>query len=165
MIIGEIKRFLRDNSAMRVSRSLRDLSYKISKEKENYISKNNEEPTVEYLAKALNESKEDIILAMESVVKPMSLYDAVYNDGGDVIYVLDQIKNEKNELENITETLSVMQALEKLSEKEKTIIRKRFFENKTQVDLAKEIGVSQAQISRIEKVALARMKKKLEAGM
>lgn len=165
MIIGEIKRFLRDNSAMRVSRSLRDLSYKISKEKEKYISKNNEEPTVEYLAKVLNESKEDIILAMESVVKPMSLYDAVYNDGGDVIYVLDQIKNEKNELENITETLSVMQALEKLSEKEKTIISKRFFENKTQVDLAKEIGVSQAQISRIEKVALARMKKKLEDRM
>lgn len=165
MIIGEIKRFLRDNSAMRISRSLRDLSYKISKEKESYINKNNEEPTVEYLAKALNESKEDIILAMESVVKPMSLYDAVYNDGGDVIYVLDQIKNEKNELENITETLSVMQALEKLSEKEKTIICKRFFENKTQVDLAKEIGVSQAQISRIEKVALARMKKKLEDRM
>ena len=102
---------------------------------------------------------------MESVVKPMSLYDAVYNDEVDVIYVLDQIKNENNELENITETLSVMQALEKLSEKEKTIIRKRFFENKTQVDLAKEIGVSQAQISRIEKVALARMKKKLEDRM
>lgn len=164
MIIGEIKRFLRDNSAMRISRSLRDLSYKISKEKEGYINKNNTEPTVEYLAKALNESKEDIILAMESVIQPMSLYDAVYNDGGDVIYILDQIKNEKNEMENITETLSVMQALDKLSEKERTIIQKRFFENKTQVDLANEIGVSQAQISRIEKVALGRMRKKMESG-
>lgn len=164
MIIGEIKRFLRDNSAMRVSRSLRDLSYKISKEKEAYVSKTNTEPTIEYLAKTLNESKEDIILAMESVIQPMSLYDAVYNDGGDVIYVLDQIKNEKNDMENITEKLSVMQALEKLTDKEKMIVKRRFFDNKTQVDLANEIGVSQAQISRIEKVALARLKKKMETG-
>lgn len=165
MIIGEIKRFLRDNSSMRISRSLRDLSYRIAKEKEKYVSERNEEPTIEYLSKVLNESKEDIILAMDSVIAPMSLYDAVYNDGGDVIYVLDQLKNEKNETENVTETLSVIQALDNLSEKEKMVIKRRYFDNKTQVDLAREIGVSQAQISRIEKVALVRMKKNMEFGM
>ena len=165
MIIGEIKRFLRDNSSMRISRSLRDLSYKIAKEKERYTNEKNEEPTVEYLAQTLKENKEDVILAMESIIQPMSLYDAVYNDGGDIIYVLDQLKNEKDEAENITDTLSVLQALKKLSEKEQMIIKRRYFDNKTQIDLAKEIGVSQAQISRIEKVALVRMKKKMESGI
>jgi len=161
MIIGEIKRYLRDSSSMRISRSIRDLSYKLSKEKEEYISKNNSEPTIEYLAKAVGANEEDVILALDSTVQPMSLYDAVYNDGGDVIYVLDQLKNEKNEVENLTDTLSVLQALEKLSEKERNIIKRRFFDNKTQVELAEEIGVSQAQISRIEKVALERMKRRM----
>ena len=164
MIIGEIKRYLRDSSSMRISRSIRDMSYRISKEKEKYISKNNAEPTVEYLAKALDASEEDIVLALDSTVTPMSLYDAVYNDGGDVIYVLDQLKNEKNEMENLTETLSVLQALEKLSEKEKNIIKRRYFDNKTQIELAEEIGVSQAQISRIEKTALERMKRRMLKG-
>lgn len=161
MIIGEIKRFLRDSSSMRISRSIRDLSYKLSKEKEDYIKINNAEPTIEYLAKAVGANEEDVILALDSTVAPMSLYDAVYNDGGDVIYVLDQLKNEKNEVENLTDTLSVLQALEKLSEKERNIIKRRFFDNKTQVELAEEIGVSQAQISRIEKVALERMKRRM----
>ena len=164
MIAGEIKRFLRDSSSMRVSRSIRDMSYKISKAKEEYIAKNNSEPTIEYLAKILDLSQEDVILALESTTQPMSLYDAVYNDDGDTIYVLDQLKNEKNEMESITETLSVIQALEKLSEKEKSIIKKRFFDNKTQVEIAEEIGVSQAQVSRIEKVALERMKRKMLKG-
>ena len=164
MIIGEIKRYLRDSSSMRISRSIRDISYKVSKEKEKYVTLNNSEPTIEYLAKALGESEEDIILALESTIEPMSIYDAVYNDGGDAIYVLDQLKNEKNEMENLTETLSVIQALEKLSEKEKNIIKKRFFENKTQVELANEIGVSQAQISRIEKTALERIKRRMLKG-
>ena len=164
MIAGEIKRFLRDSSSMRVSRSIRDMSYKISKAKEEYIAKTNEEPTIEYLAKTLELSQEDVILALESTTQPMSLYDAVYNDDGDTIYVLDQLKSEKNELENLTETLSVIQALEKLSEKEKSIIKRRFFDNKTQVEIAEEIGVSQAQVSRIEKVALERMKRKMLKG-
>ena len=164
MIAGEIKRFLRDSSSMRVSRSIRDMSYKISKAKEEYIAKTNEEPTIEYLAKTLELSQEDVILALESTTQPMSLYDAVYNDDGDTIYVLDQLKSEKNEMENLTETLSVIQALEKLSEKEKSIIKRRFFDNKTQVEIAEEIGVSQAQVSRIEKVALERMKRKMLKG-
>lgn len=164
MIAGEIKRFLRDSSAMRISRSIRDISYKISKEKEAFMAKNNEEPTIEYLAKALDLSQEDVILALESTTQPMSLYDAVYNDDGDSIYVLDQLKSDKNEMESLTETLSVIQALEKLSEKERNIIKRRFFDNKTQVEIAEEIGVSQAQISRIEKVALERMKRKMLKG-
>ena len=164
MIAGEIKRFLRDSSAMRISRSIRDISYKISKEKEAFMAKNNEEPTIEYLAKALELSQEDVILALESTTQPMSLYDAVYNDDGDSIYVLDQLKSDKNEMESLTETLSVIQALEKLSEKERNIIKRRFFDNKTQVEIAEEIGVSQAQISRIEKVALERMKRKMLKG-
>ena len=128
------------------------------------MAKNNEEPTIEYLAKTLELSQEDVILALESTSQPMSLYDAVYNDDGDTIYVLDQLKSERNEMENITETLSVIQALEKLSDKEKSIIKRRFFDNKTQVEIAEEIGVSQAQISRIEKVALERMKRKMLKG-
>ena len=158
MIIGKIKRFLRDSSSMRISRSIRDLSYKLSKEKEEFIKVNNVEPTIEYLAKAVGANEEDVILALDSIVTPMSLYDAVYNDGGDVIYVLDQLKNDKNEVENLTDTLSVLQALEKLSEKERNIIKRRFFDNKTQVELAEEIGVSQAQISRLEKNALKNIK-------
>ena len=161
MIIGEIKRFLRDSSSMRISRSIRDLSYKLSKEKEKYISEHNEEPTIEYLTEAVGAEKEDVILALDSTVVPMSIYDAVYNDGGDVIYVLDQLKSEKNDAETLTDKLAVIQALEKLSEKERNIIKRRFFDNKTQVELAEEIGVSQAQISRIEKTALERMKRRM----
>lgn len=164
MIAGEIKRHLRDSSAMRISRSIRDMSYKIAKEKELYMAKTNQEPTIQYLAQTLQLAEEDVILALESTSQPMSLYDAVYNDDGDTIYVLDQLKNEKNEMETLTETLSVIQALEKLSDKEKDIIKKRFFDNKTQVEIAEEIGVSQAQVSRIEKVALERMKRKMLRG-
>ena len=135
------------------------MSYRISKEKEAYMAMHNEEPTVQYLAKVLDLSEEDIILALDSTTQPMSLYDAVYNDDGDTIYVLDQLKSEKNEMETLTETLSVIQALEKLSEKERNIIKRRFFDNRTQVEIAEEIGVSQAQISRIEKNAINNIKK------
>jgi len=164
MIAGEIKRFLRDSSSMRISRSIRDLSYKISKEKEEYVATHNEEPTIQYLAKTLNISEEDVILALDSTTQPMSLYDSVYNDGGDEIYVLDQLKSDKNEMDVLTEKLSVIQALEKLSEKEKNIIKRRFFDNKTQIEIADEIGVSQAQISRIEKAALERIKRRMLKG-
>ncbi|MDD2628044.1 MAG: SigB/SigF/SigG family RNA polymerase sigma factor [Clostridia bacterium] len=165
MIIGEIKRFLRDSSTLRISRSLRDISYKVSKERESYIGSKNEEPTVQYLAKAVGESEEDVIMAMDSMIQPISLHDAAYNDGGDVIYILDQLKNEKNEMENITDKICVLQAIEKLSEKERNVIQRRYFDNKTQMELAEEIGISQAQVSRIEKIAIARMKKRLENGM
>ena len=165
MIIGEIKRFLRDSSSLRISRSLRDISYKVSKEKEKYINEKKEEPTIQYLAKAVGETEEDIIMAMDIMIQPISIYDAAYNDGGDVIYILDQLKNEKNEIEDLTDKICVLQAIEKLSEKEKDIIKKRYFDNRTQMELAEEIGISQAQISRIEKTAIARMKKRLENGI
>ena len=165
MIIGEIKRFLRDSSTLRISRSLRDISYKVSKEREKYISERNEEPTIQYLAEKVGETEEDIIMAMDSMIQPISIYDAAYSDGGDVIYILDQLKNEKNEMEHLTDKICVLQAIEKLSEKEKNIIKRRYFDNKTQIELAEEIGISQAQVSRIEKTAIARMKKRLESGI
>ena len=165
MILGEIKRYLRDNSAFRVTRSLRDLSYLISQEREKYVAKHNEEPTIDELVKITGASKEQIILAVDSTVAPMSIYDTVYNDGGDQIFLLDQLKNEKEESDDLITQLSIEQMLEKLSEKERYVIEKRYFKDKTQVELADELGVSQAQISRIEKSALLRMKKKLRNNM
>ncbi len=164
MIIGEIKRYLRDNSAFRVTRSLRDLAYVISQEKEKYIKEKNEEPTIDELCKITGAEKEDVILAIDSMVTPMSIYDCVYNDGGDQIFLLDQLKNEKEESESVIDRISVEQILDKLTEKERNIIEKRYFKDKTQTELAEELGVSQAQISRIEKNALDRIKKRVEKG-
>ena len=162
MIIGEIKRYLRDNSAFRVTRSLRDLSYLISQTREKYIKEHNEEPTIDKICELTKATKEDVILAIDSTVTPMSIYDCVYNDGGDQIFLLDQFKNEKEESENVINKISVEQILNKLNEKERYIIERRYFKDKTQSELAEELGVSQAQISRIEKTALNRMKKKLD---
>ncbi len=164
MIIGEIKRYLRDNSAFRVTRSLRDLAYNISQIREKYISEHNEEPTIDELCKLTGEEKEEIILAIDSMVSPMSIYDSVYNDGGDQIYLLDQLKNEKDEAELIVDKIAISQILEKLNDKERHIIERRYFKNKTQTELAEELGVSQAQVSRIEKNALERIKKRVEKG-
>lgn len=161
MIIGEIKRYLRDNSAFRVTRSLRDLSYLISQTREKYIKEYNEEPTIDKICELTGAPKEDVILAIDSTVTPMSIYDCVYNDGGDQIYLLDQLKNEKEESENVIDKIAIEQILEKLNEKEKYIIIRRYFKDKTQSELAEELGVSQAQISRIEKNALDRMKKRV----
>ena len=162
MILGEIKRYLRDNSAFRVTRSLRDLSYLISRIREKYISEHNEEPTIDEIVKLTGSTREQVVLAIDSTVQPMSIYDTVYNDGGDEIYLLDQLKNEKEESEELITNLTVSQLLDKLSEKERYIIEKRYFKDKTQVELAEELGVSQAQISRIEKSALFKMKKRME---
>lgn len=162
MIIGEIKRFLRDNSAFRVTRSLRDLAYLISQEKEKYIKIHNEEPTIDKICELVNAPKEDVVLAIDSMVTPMSIYDSVYNDGGDQIYLLDQLKNDKEEAENLIDHISINQMLEKLDEKERKIIEKRYFLDKTQTELAEELGVSQAQISRIEKSALLKIRKKMQ---
>lgn len=164
MIIGEIKRYLRDNSAFRVTRSLRDLAYLISQEREKYVREKNEEPTVEEICKLTGASREDVVLAIDSQIVPMSIYDSVYNDGGDQIYLLDQLKNEKEESEDLIDRIAISQILDKLSEKEKSIIEKRYFMNKTQTELAEELGVSQAQVSRIEKNALERIKKRVEKG-
>ena len=165
MIIGEIKRYLRDNSAFRVTRSLRDLSYLISQTREKYVKEHNEEPTIDKICELTGAEKEDVILAIDSTVTPMSIYDCVYNDGGDQIYLLDQLKNEKEDSENVIDKIAIEQILEKLTDKEKYIIKKRYFNDKTQSELAEELGVSQAQISRIEKNALERMKKRVEKGI
>lgn len=160
MIIGEIKRYLRDNSAFRVTRSLRDLAYLISQEREKYINEKNEEPTVDEICKLTGAAKEDVILALDSMIIPMSIYDSVYNDGGDQIFLLDQLKNDKEDSEELINKIAVEQMLEKLNEKEKNIIEKRYFQDRTQIELAEELGVSQAQISRIEKNALEKLKRK-----
>ena len=165
MILGEIKRYLRDNSAFRVTRSLRDLSYLIAQTREKYVKEHNEEPTIDKICELTKAAKEDVILAIDSTVAPMSIYDCVYNDGGDQIYLLDQLKNEKEESENTIDKIAIEQVLGKLSDKEKYIITKRYFNDKTQSELAEELGVSQAQISRIEKNALERMKKRVEKGI
>ena len=162
MILGEIKRYLRDNSAFRVTRSLRDLSYLISQVREKYIANHNEEPTIDEIVKLTGATREQVVLAIDSTIQPMSIYDTVYNDGGDEIYLLDQLKNEKEESEELITNITVSQLLDKLSEKERYIIEKRYFKEKTQVELAEELGVSQAQISRIEKAALFKMKKRME---
>lgn len=165
MIIGEIKRYLRDNSAFRVTRSLRDLAYRLSQEREKYINEKNEEPTIDELCRITGEDREEVVLALDSMIQPMSIYDAVYNDGGDCIYVLDQLKDSKDEAESIIDKISTSQILEKLSEKEKHIIERRYFHDKTQTELAEELGVSQAQVSRIEKNAIERIKKRMEKGV
>ena len=121
MIIGEIKRYLRDNSAFRVTRSLRDLAYLISQEKEKYVREKNEEPTIDEICKLVNASKEDVVLAIDSMVAPMSIYDSVYNDGGDQIFLLDQLKNEKEESEQLIDNIAIKQMLNKLNEKERRI--------------------------------------------
>ena len=161
MIIGEVKRYLRDNSAFRVTRSLRDLAYLISQEKEKYIKEHNEEPTIDKICELTNASKEDVVLAIDSMVTPMSIYDSVYNDGGDQIYLLDQLKNEKEEAENLIDNISINQILDRLNDKERKIIEKRYFLEKTQTELAEEFGVSQAQVSRIEKNALLKIRKRM----
>lgn len=161
MILGELKRYLRDNSPFRVTRSLRDLSYLISQEREKYIAVHNEEPTVDDLVKIIDAPKEQIILAIDSTVAPLSIYDTVYNDGGDQIYLLDQLSNEKEDSEDLINKISIEQMLDNLTLKEKDIIIKRYFKDKTQIELAQELGVSQAQVSRIEKGALLRIRHKL----
>ena len=162
MILGEIKRYLRDNSAFRVTRSLRDLSYLISQVREKYINEHNEEPTIDEIVKLTGATREQVVLAIDSTVQPMSIYDTVYNDGGDEIYLLDQLKNEREESDELITNLTVAQLLDKLTDKERFVIEKRYFKEKTQVELAEELGVSQAQVSRIEKGALFKMKKRME---
>ncbi len=162
MIVGEIKRYLRDNSAFRITRSLRDLAYLISQEREKYIREKNEEPTVDQICILTKASKEDVILALDSQIVPMSIYDSVYNDGGDQIYLLDQLKNEKEESEELVNKIAIEQILCRLSDKERYVIERRYFKNKTQSEIADELGVSQAQVSRMEKTALQRIKKKVE---
>ena len=161
MIIGEIRRYMRDNNTIRVSRSLRDTAYKAIYAKENYVKRNLKEPTVQEIAEEIGISKEDIVFALDAIQTPMSLQEPVYNDGGDALYVMDQLSDKKNKEEKWVEELALEAAMEHLGEREKYIIELRFFEGKTQMEVAKEIKISQAQVSRLEKNALRTMKQYL----
>lgn len=159
MIIGEIRRYLRDNNSIRVSRSLRDIAYKALQTKERLTISNAKEPTVNEIAADLKIAKEDIVLALDAIQDPISLFESVYHDGGDAIFVMDQVKDEKNHDENWLEEISLREGIRKLNEREKLILNLRFFEGKTQMEVADEIGISQAQVSRLEKSALMHMRK------
>ena len=164
MIMGEIKRFLRDNgNSIRVSRSIKDTAYKVVYTKEQLIRKNAKEPTLEEIGAELGISTEEIVYSMDAMQSPMSLYDPIYTDGGDTLYVMDQIKDTKNTEELWVEQLSISDALERLSPREKEIITLRFFDGKTQTEVSKIIGISQAQVSRLEKNALKIMRSYLTA--
>ncbi|HAQ41515.1 RNA polymerase sporulation sigma factor SigG [Anaeropeptidivorans aminofermentans] len=159
MIIGEIRRYLRDSNSIRVSRSLKDTAYKALQAKERLMNKSLKEPTIEEIAKELEIPAEDIIFALEAIQDPVSLFEPIYNDGGDAIFVMDQVKDEKNTDVSWLENLSLSEAIKRLNEREKHIINLRFFEGKTQMEVAEEIGISQAQVSRLEKSALKNMRK------
>ena len=161
MIIGEIRRYMRDNNSIRVSRSLRDTAYKAIYAKENYIKRNLKEPTLEEIASEIGIDKEDIVFALDAIQTPMSLQEPVYNDGDDVLYVMDQVSDKKNKEENWVEELALQAAMERLGERERYIIRLRFFEGKTQIEVAQDINISQAQVSRLEKHALKVMRQYL----
>ncbi len=159
MIIGEVRRYLRDNNSIRVSRSLRDLAYKAIQFKEKYIKENNKEPSIEQIAKELGVEKEEIAFSFDAIQDPISLQEPVYNDGNESIYVMDQVKDTKNTDEMWAENMTMMQAMEKLNEKEKNIIVRRYFDGRTQMEVADEIGISQAQVSRLEKSAIDHIKR------
>ena len=158
MIIGEIKRYLRDNNAIRVSRSLRDIAYKAIYTKEELIKKENREPTVAEIAEILGVDSEEVIFALDAIQHPVSLYEPVYSEGGDTLYIMDQISDKKNKEETWVEEISLKAAMNRLSERENHIIMLRYFEGKTQMEVAEEIQISQAQVSRLEKAALKNMK-------
>lgn len=160
MIIGEIRRFLRDNNSVRVSRSMRDTAYRAMQIKEQLTNENNREPTVEEIAKIMEMPKEQVVLALEAIVEPVSLYEPVFSDGNDTIYVMDQI-GDKNDDSTWLEEIAVKEAIANLSNREKRILSMRFFRGKTQMEVAAEIGISQAQVSRIEKGALDTIKKNI----
>ena len=161
MIIGEVRRYLRDNNSIRVSRSVRDLAYRALQARERLQNADSQEPTVEQIAKEINEKPEAVAAAIEAIAEPVSLYDPVYSDGGDTIYVMDQISDSDSHDEAWLEDIALREALKTLGERERSIINMRFFKGKTQMEIAREIGISQAQVSRLEKGALEHIKKQM----
>ena len=157
MIIGEIRRYLRDNNAIRVSRSLRDTAYRALSVKER-LSKE-KEPTVEDIAREMGIKKEEVVFALDAILDPVSLFEPVYHDGGDALYVMDQVSDTRSTDENWTETIALKEAMRRLSEREKLILNLRFFQGRTQMEVAEEIGISRAQVSRLEKSALEDMRR------
>ena len=161
MIVGEIRRYLRDNSSMRVSRSMRDTAYKVLQAKEKFMAEHQREPTMEEIAKMLDLKREDVVFAMDAIMGPVSLYEPVYSDGGDAICVMDQVKDSKNTDESWLEQIALKEAISHLSDRERHILSLRFFEGKTQMEVSAEIGISQAQVSRLEKNAIWKIRKSL----
>ena len=159
MIIGEIRRYLRDNNSIRVSRSLRDMAYKALAVKERLTASTGKEPTIEQISKELDIPCEDIATALDAILDPISLQDPIYHDGGDAVFVLDQIADDKNVDDSWLEKISLSEAMKRLSERERHILTLRFFKGRTQMEVADEIGISQAQVSRLEKNALTHMRK------
>ena len=161
MIIGEIRRYLRDNNSIRVSRSIRDTAYKSLQVKERLTNEKGTEPTVEEIAKELDIPKEEIVFALDAIQDPVSLFEPVYHDGGDAIYIMDQVKDSKNSDESWIENIAISQAMRHLNPREKHILNLRFFQGRTQTEVAEEIGISQAQVSRLEKNAIQKIKQEL----
>ena len=161
MIIGEIRRYLRDNSTMRVSRAMRDTAYKVLQAKEAYIAQHQKEPTVEEIANILDIKREEVVFALDAILEPVSLYEPVYSDSGDTICVMDQVRDSKNTDEMWLERIALKEAVSHLSEREKKILSMRFFQGKTQMEVSADIGISQAQVSRLEKNALRQIRKEM----
>ena len=161
MIIGEIRRYLRDNSTMRVSRAMRDTAYKVLQAKEAYIAQHQKEPTVQEIANILDIKREEVVFALDAILEPVSLYEPVYSDSGDTICVMDQVRDSKNTDEMWLERIALKEAVSHLSEREKKILSMRFFQGKTQMEVSAEIGISQAQVSRLEKNALRQIRKEM----
>jgi len=161
MIIGEIRRYLRDNSALRVSRSMRDTAYRVLRTKESLMTEYQREPTVEEIAKSLDLKREDVVFALDSIMDPVSLYEPVYTDGGDTICVMDQVKDSKNTDESWLEHIALKEAIAQLTERERHILSLRFFQGKTQMEVSAEVGISQAQVSRLEKNSINQIRKNL----
>ena len=161
MIVGEIRRYLRDNSTMRVSRAMRDTAYKVLQAKEAYMAKYQREPSVDEIAKTLDLKREDVVFALDAILEPVSLYEPVYSDSGDTLCVMDQVKDSRNTDEMWLERIALKEAVARLSERERKILSMRFFQGKTQMEVSSEIGISQAQVSRLEKNALRQIRKEL----
>ena len=159
MIIGEIRRYLRDNNSIRVSRSLRDIAYRALQVRDRLVNQDNKEPTVTQIAKELELPREDVVFALDAIQDPVSLFEPIYHDGGDAIYVMDQISDTKNIDDSWIENISIKEAMKKINDREKLILNLRFFDGRTQMEVAEEIGISQAQVSRLEKTALKHMRK------
>ncbi|MEY8318608.1 RNA polymerase sporulation sigma factor SigG [Oscillospiraceae bacterium 50-58] len=161
MIVGEIRRYLRDNSTMRVSRAMRDTAYKVLQAKEAYMAQHQREPSIEEIAKILDIKREDVVMALDAILEPVSLYEPVYSDSGDTICVMDQVKDSKNNDEMWVERIALKEAVGHLTDRERKILSMRFFQGKTQMEVSAEIGISQAQVSRLEKNALRQIRKEM----
>lgn len=161
MIIGEIRRYMRDNNSIRVSRSMRDMAYKSLQAKEELTIRNSREPSIEEISKHMNVAREDVVIALDAIMDPVSLYEPVYSENGDTLYVMDQVGDKINIDDNWLEEIALKEAMTRLDDREKKILALRFFQGKTQMEVASEIGISQAQVSRLEKGALKRIKKQI----